>query len=503
MNSAAQLWMSQQAEKQTQVRTSMPMPKTGSPSWWPFLPLGTALVLASGGSCAATENADLATCPFLEDSGACADSAYPSLDASLVDRAVLPSVDAPARDAATPDSRYKRVAFGYYDINHVLGTGQSLSVGFGSTLALTTVQPFANTMFVGGVVPTDSGGASLGALVPLTEQRVETLSSAFGNLVTDLARTFVLQGLPPGQTSHDMLISAHGISGKTYWELKKNGQTAAYANGLAQVAAARALAAKVGKTYVVRAVTNVHGESDSNVANVGYLANLLEWQSDYETDVKAMTGQPEAVPMFETQISSWTKLTGSPRLSIIPMQQLGAHLAAPGKVILVGPKYHLPYGSDGIHLTSEGYQHMGEDYAKAYRRVILESGTWEPVRPRSATRVGRVVTVRMFVPVPPLVLDTVSVTDPGWFGFAWVDAGSRPPAIESVVVSGPDTVVVTLSGSPSGPNGKLRYAFTGTPGAPAGPTSGPRGNLRDSDATPSRAGFPLFNWCVHFEQDVP
>jgi hypothetical protein len=30
---------------------------------------------------------------------------------------------------------------------------------------------------------------------------------------------------------------------------------------------------------------------------------------------------------------------------------------------------------------------------------------------------------------------------------------------------------------------------------------GPRGNLRDSDTSPSQYGYELFNWAVHF--DVP
>src|SRR5205085_750635 len=122
-------------------------------------------------------------------------------------------------------------------------------------------------------------------------------------------------------------------------------------------------------TYVVRAVTNVHGESDHVAVNASYQANLLEWQNDYETDVKAITGQAEGIPMLQTQMSSWTKYGQA--TSIIPAQQLGAHIAAPGKVILVGPKYHLAYAADGVHLTAKGYQHMGEDYAKVYRRVIL------------------------------------------------------------------------------------------------------------------------------------
>ena len=52
-------------------------------------------------------------------------------------------------------------------------------------------------------------------------------------------------------------------------------------------------------------------------------------------------------------------------------------------------------------------------------------------------------------------------------------------------------------------NRRLRYAFTGIANARGGPTSGPRGNLRDSDATPSRNGYALYNWCIHFDEAVP
>jgi hypothetical protein len=109
----------------------------------------------------------------------------------------------------------------------------------------------------------------------------------------------------------------------------------------------------------------------------------------------------------------------------------------------------------------------------------------------------------MFVPAPPLVIDTTLVTDPGKNGFEWKDDGPATPTIASVAVTGPDTVVITLSAVPVGANHRLRYAFTGVSGALGGPTSGPRGNLRDSDATPSAEGYKLYNWCVHFDAPAP
>jgi hypothetical protein len=145
---------------------------------------------------------------------------------------------------------------------------------------------------------------------------------------------------------------------------------------------------------------------------------------------------------------------------------------------------------------------MGEDYAKVYRRVVLERRRWEPVRPLSIQRDGAVVTVRFSVPSPPLVLDDEAVSNPGDFGFEVADGNARLRIVD-VEVTGPDLVRITLSAAPTSENRRLRYAFRGRAGAPAGPTSGPRGNLRDSDATPSRIGEPLFNWCVHFDEPIP
>lgn len=392
---------------------------------------------------------------------------------------------APRADAAR--GRHTRgPSFVARDVNHVLATGQSLSVGVCGAPALTTAQPFHNLMLEPGVM---RGGARSRRFVPLVEGDVETMSSAFADLVSWLET----------EQRHDLLVSVHGASGTAYEGLKRG--TPPYENGMEQVRAARDLARAANLSYVVRAVTNVHGESDHIARNAAYAADLAAWQEDYERDVRELTGQAEPVPMFITQMSSWTMYDTT--TSAIPEAQLAAHVDAPGKVILVGPRYHLRYAEDGVHLTSEGYRQMGEDHAKAYRRVVLEGQPWEPLRPRRLRREGAVITVDFHVPAPPLVLDTKRVSDPGAYGFTYTDESEVPPAIAHVAVTGPDTVAITLASPPTGARGRLRYAFSAPVGAHGGPTSGPRGNLRDSDATPSRFGGPLYDWCVHFDEPVP
>jgi hypothetical protein len=299
--------------------------------------------------------------------------------------------------------------------------------------------------------------------------------------------------------AHDILVSVHGAGGTHYEGLKKGSPP--YSYGMEQVEAAKLVAASTGKTYGVRVVTTVHGERDHVYLNDHYAADLAEWQRDYDADVRAMTGQSEPIPMLETQIASWTKYGNA--TSTIPIQQLAAHIQNPGKVILVGPKYHLPYVADGVHLTNEGYRRMGEYYAKVYRRVIIEGKTWEPLRPKTISRFDNVITVVMHVPVPPIVIDPSRVTDPGKdVGFEIVDPSPTPAKVYTIIVSAPDTLTITLTHAPA-TNSRLRYAYTGEVDANAGPTTGPRGCVRDSDETPSRNGYLLENWLVVFDEPIP
>lgn len=376
------------------------------------------------------------------------------------------------------------------EINHVLGTGQSLSLGAMGTPALTKEQPYDNLMFDTGL---EAPGTPRG-LVPLVESNtflgvpVETPSSSFANFVA--AHT-------NGQ--HPILMSLHGVSGASYPMVGKG--TAAYMRGLGQVAKAKEIAASQGKAYRVRAINAVHGESDGwKNWNTDYDKALVEWQSAFEHDIKEITGQDGEIPMFHSQYSAWTPMETDPT-NIIPGLQLAAHKAAPGKVVLVGPKYQLPYAQDGFHLSNEGYRWLGEYYAKAYVQQVLEGKAWEPVRPKAITRSGTTITVTFFVPAPPLVLDTQLVTNPGDFGFEAVDDGGAIP-IANVAVTSADVVTITLGREPNGSNARVRYAWTGVPGHLGGRTEGPRGNLRDSDQTPSLYGNKLFNWCLHFDEPM-
>ncbi len=416
------------------------------------------------------------------------------------------------------------IPYVHFDVSHVISTGQSNSVAHEGRPVLTTTQPFTNVMFDVGVMTSalcEREGCRAyekpTAFVPLMEgdtfwYPVETMSSGLANEGSMLAKTKY------GKSAHDVLISLAGRNGLTYWCLRKGHcyfdptYLNAYAESMMQVADAKALAAAASKSYVVRMVTAIHGESDdfgyatnhqefpndgsdgSHLSLASYADALVEWQRDYEAGVKAITGQTQAVPLLISQFSGWND---SPT-SRVTQLQYDAHVREPGKVVVVTPAYMLDWSIDCRHYTNHGERRLGEYFGKAYARIVAEGRRWEPLRPKKVTRAGNVVTAKFLVPVPPLVIDTTLVSDPGHYGFEVVDDAEMSIAITNVALAGPDSVALTLATAPLG-RGRLRYAFTTVPHTCPGATTGPRGNLRDSDATPSNYGYSLFNWAVHFE----
>jgi len=332
---------------------------------------------------------------------------------------------------------------------------------------------------------------------------------------------YFLNGAPlPGTRT---LASLHGRSGYTYWCLRKNGcnykpaqELRPFTEAMMQVQAGKDLAAAAGKSYAVRAVATIHGESDhySYTNNSqefpldgtdgafnsikDYSDALVEWQRDYEASVKGITGQAQPVPLLVSGLSGWTDAV----YSKVAVMQLAAHVKAPGKVLLVGPAYHLDGAGDCLHYSIAGERHLGEYFAKVYSQVVFGGKAWEPVRPKSVTRAGAVITVKFHVPSPPLVFDTALVAAAPNRGFRVMVNGAQV-AISSVAITAPDTVTITLPAAPAGTT-RLWYAMQTIDGNQCiGPDFGPRGNLRDSDPTPSRLGNKLYNWAVHFDEAVP
>lgn len=380
---------------------------------------------------------------------------------------------------------YEGAVADYWAFAH---TGQSLAEGGVGSDAVAGLLPYPTAIveLTGG--PVGLNTASLGAVLStLSENSRITIASSFMRGVMAIAA-------PPDE------VTFHGQAwgGKNYLALKKGGSSGVYEKVLAQVASVAAARPSV----IYKGVSCIHGEQDGLDNNTSYAANLTEWQANFETDIKALTGQTEAVPLYLCQVStasgygniSGISSTGFPS----QLQQLAAHKAN-SKIHLVCPKYHLPY-YDHSHITNTAQRILGEYYAKAFA-VVESGGDWEPLRPTTIVGSGSTVTVSFTGRMGALAFDTTLVDAATNQGFAYQDDAGR--TISSVAIVG-DQVVITLSGA-IGANPLLAYAYNNGAGGSANQVAGlgARGNLRDSDTAVSAFdGARLYNWCVTFKESV-
>jgi hypothetical protein len=384
------------------------------------------------------------------------------------------------------------------EFKHIQITGQSLGNGFGSQPVLSTTQAYNNKMLNTGVNANSSGAAFTG-LVPLVETLVpdpleganqgETIASGMTNQLSSQLASSGSVGC-----SLDFTVSDSATSGRSIAEISRG--TTFYGWNLSQITAIRGYALAAGKTFRAKALCLIHGEADTAFSSATYLNDVLTLLANFNTDVAAITGQTEEIKLLICQQNSWTKNPATQPGADVPMAQYLIAVQNPTKVAFTTPKYHLPYG-DGVHLTAAGERWLGEYYGKAYDYFILRGYNRLPLYPISATISGAVITATFNVPSAPIVFDTTLVSNPGNFGFEYFDNSGAPPAISNVAISG-NTVIVTLASVPTGSARRFRYAYTGTSGANAGATTGPRGNLRDSDPYPSLYGNTLYNWCPAF-----
>ena len=374
----------------------------------------------------------------------------------------------------------------YY--NHILMIGQSFTIGYDGNPALSTTQPYTNLKL----------NASNTALVSLVEDEnptsdnvnanVESPGSALGNTITNLS---------PSE-SYRTLISKSAVPGAPYADLQQG--TTPYNNALAQVTAAKSLVENDDFEHRVVALANLHGPADRLNAS-SYESYLNEWQSDYQTDIFAVTGQTGSLPMFIDQSSNFTAYNDG--TSPLVIAQLAAAQNNPN-IYMVGPKYQFTYtNTDGIHLLNQGYRWLGEYYGKAMKRVLIDGDTTTALVPNTVVRSGNTITIQFDVPEPPIAIDTTRVLAQTDYGFEYYDDAVSSD-IDSVSVDGDDVIRITLDNTPTGADQRLRYAYTGTPGAlPGAQQSGSaRGNIRDSDDTESLYGNDLYNWLVHFDEPI-
>lgn len=408
-----------------------------------------------------------------------------------------------------------------YDLNGIIGTGQSLSVGAEGRPLRATEPSFHNLKLDLGnrLFPaTDPTSARL-SLVPLQEP-IRPFARGFpgpypDNIYGETPHTCmanqITRLLLDASNGRGDYVSVHSVVGESGQPLaviakdpaRRQDAGVAYDSSLFETRAIARLAKAAQRSFGVGAVVLTHGESDAE--NPDYERGLLVLAHSYNADLAKITGQTTAIPLLATQQSSCPVESGSLARSALAVWRAGR--APDSGVVCVGPRYQYDYSADGVHLDSLGYDRLGEKYGQAYFETVLRGQPWQALAPLSARREGALIRVEFHVPVRPLVWDDglprPHAARPEWAAGRGFELASReaPLAISAVEISG-NSVLIHASGVAEGPL-TVRYAAT------AGSALRPRGTrrwgqLRDSDpfvGATTRSAQP--NYAVSFELEVP
>lgn len=388
------------------------------------------------------------------------------------------------------------------EINHFIMNGQSLSVRNGLA---PEIQDATDLMFSGGVdLRVEETGNTLVALVANGGECI--LNNAIQQM------KFLMKGGnsyskdPLFNNDYTLLPSSHGTSGATIESLAKGGAAGSYEDAMFGVDEGVRLAGLAGKSYAVQAFNWIQGESNRGDTAAVYLAKFLAMLGDYRGDIIAKTGQPNAIKTFVYQPSGnqYDQAVGVEVANTIADAFFQASESDPD-ILIASPTYWVKH-DDALHFASndpDGGQAMGMKWGEVLYRVVFRGEDWRPTEPTRILALNSTTVMVYFnVPEPPLVLDTVNVVNPGQYGFDVRDAGGTI-AISSVTVVNGCAVKLKLARAIT-TLPVVSYAYYGVGANGGGPTTGARGNLRDSANTRGFNGYArLWNWAVAFKKAIP
>lgn len=442
----------------------------------------------------------------------CAPEGVVGVKGDLYDRvAISPSLDrviSTVGGVARPYLQRKDIASDTYlfssagKIEALWHSGQSNSAGAGDNGIINPVAPRPQHAIMLNTVGTVMGGNAVSGstitdFVPARETARPGISESQGTaLAAYLARKNRLLEEP----ADVYLYNSHGIGGKFLSELQQG--SIAYGNGLTALNRAIAIAAAYGKQISVRSIFWTHGEGDAYIGTTqaAYMAGMHLLKDGYNTDYRALLpGDNGPISMIMDQLpASTVGLTGG----AIALAQL-ALCKAGGGFYMSTPRYMLfASHQDGVHIRPIDRAVLGEYQAKAWRRIHQEGEAWKPLWPTSIVRTGNQIVINFHVPRGALQWDFSILAPARNYGFEYSD-DSASATIENVAITGAAQVTLTLSGTPTGANKTVGYAYA-TQNMGYGTRPGGWGNLCDSDNEPSfvQPGRLLRNYCVTFRESI-
>ena len=398
-----------------------------------------------------------------------------------------------------------------YDIEAIWTHGQSLAVG-GTASDQST--DFKNTVsFI--------GGSQIRNRPFTTQQEKDTF---FGSGFVLLEENNTNEQYPPAVASTVSVLTlienensvniedfggalmpfTTGLSGSRLETMNKGTQP--YDNALSIISKAVEFTTSQGKTFAVRVLNFVQGEANSTDEEQVYYDLLSQFFIDFNTDVKAITGQVEDVKFITYQTSAWRGrpiTSGNLVLDHINVQNAQLRVVNDfPNVYLSGAMYQFEYG-DSFHPLDRGV--VGIQQGITYKRLINDESTWTTFQPVSHRVIDNgsgtwFIQLEFEAPVLPIRFDVTGRIhhnprgkQPN-FGFKVFNSSDVNIISQEPFITRGNTVVIPVNENPAG--SIIWYAEDGHQGG---------GNLCDSqNITIVNKGieYNVDNFCVSFDNYI-
>lgn len=366
--------------------------------------------------------------------------------------------------------------------------GQSLALGE-EAVRITDFDSLAN--YADGRIVTENMNHDFGyfehdEIKKWTKKLIGYQKRAYELSVYTMAKTLA------DQTGKDTLFCVFpGGQGATALTNLKKG-TMPYQEFMEDIETAYQEATVRGWDFYIPAVCWMQGESDiADYPDTDYRQLLTQIRQDMDSDIRRIIHQQDTVRFVCYQANSLSRAERFKaanyqcRETSVPMAFIQLLRESP-LFWASGPTYPYSCVDEKIHIDAIGQQSIGKLAARSALGIIRNDKRLKGLIPLEVTNNNNDVFVRLNVPCPPLVLDTVQVSKPSHYGFSVITPDNRN-IISSIKIQD-DGVQIQCSENAQGC--KVRYAVNGDY-MKSGRLHGPRGNLRDSDD----------NWCYQF--DIP
>lgn len=304
-------------------------------------------------------------------------------------------------------------------LNLVIWHGQSWSLGFDSLPVVTGVPLFPGKalMLSGGVMQQDTTAISTATLTNAYEfARTgtvdfpaavlgETGAVAFANRVLQLVQAE--NNIAPTDQDFRIVVAAPGEGSKSIEQLSGEPYVSRWK---AIIDRCYALAQAEGVTLRVAGICWEQGQGSSDdpvipgTATTEYPQELENIRAAIETYAKSVVGGHGTVPLFTWQVNpqqneSTTDDSNSARgvgfrfwRGIYGVNSSTGALARTfPNIYTAGASYQIQrVNSSNIHMLPPAARRMAQDFALAFKRVVIDGGDWVPLAMTNWTRQGKV-----------------------------------------------------------------------------------------------------------------